>query len=539
MKDYLKRVINMLKHYFKYNRQFCSFIVLSVLCGLLVRFYTSGNLDLGPFLFDVSIALLVGSFCYLIKPKKQFHYLFVWLLLLVLTCIINTIYYKFYSSFASFSLFASLGQVGEVGDALIEKIRIVQFIYILALVSFVIINRRLNNKDYFNFIQKIEDGKNIFKKVFIAGACVFGLGALVTNGGAWSSLTKEWNREYTVNHFGLAMYQMNDFINTLRPTINSWVGYDVAYKKFVDYYEENTIKKSNNEYTNIYKGYNVVFIHMESIMDFLIDLEINGVEITPTLNMLSKEGLYFNNFYPQISAGTSSDTEFTLSTSLMPSSTGTVFVSYYDREYPSIQKLFKNKGYYTFSMHANKATMWNRNKMHESLGYTDFYSMTSFDIDEEVGLGLSDKSFFRQSIPILENIEKNNQKYMGTVITLSNHTPFDNSDLFEQIDLTYETKKYNEKKNRYETVIYPYLDNTKLGDYIRSAHYADEAMGQFINDIKNSDYFNNTIFVFYGDHDPKLAISEFNNYYNFNKEDGTILKEEDEGYINYDYYAMN
>ena len=537
MKGYFKKIFNIFKHYIKYNKQFCSFIILSVACGLFARVYTSGNVDLGPFFFDVSIALLIGSFCYLLKPKKQFYYLFGWLLLLVIACIINSIYYKFYSSYASFSLFASLGQVGEVGDALFEKIRLVQFIYILALVIFIIINRRLNNKDYFNFVQKLEDGKNTFKRIFIVGACTFGLGALVTNGGAWSSLTKEWNREYTVNHYGLAMYQINDFINTLRPTINSWVGYDVAYKKFTDYYEENTIKKSNNEYTNIYKGYNVIFVHMESITNFLIDLNINGVEIAPTLNKLSKEGLYFKNFYPQIGAGTSSDTEFTLSTSLMPSSTGTVFVSYYDREYPSMQKLFKNIGYYTFSMHANKATMWNRNKMHSSLGYTDFYSMTSYDIDEEIGLGLSDKSFFRQSIPILENIEMNNQKYMGTIITLTNHTPFENDDLFEQIDLTYETRQYNEKKNRYETVVYPYLDNTKLGDYIRSSHYADEAMGEFIKDIENSDYFNNTIFVFYGDHDPKLSLSEFNNYYNFNKEDGTILKEEDEGYINYDYYA--
>ena len=69
---------------------------------------------------------------------------------------------------------------------------------------------------------------------------------------------------------------------------------------------------------------------MESIQSFLMDLNFNGTEVTPTINKLAKEGIYFSKFYPQISVGTSSDTEFTLLTGLMPSSSGTVFVNYFD-----------------------------------------------------------------------------------------------------------------------------------------------------------------------------------------------------------------
>lgn len=280
------------------------------------------------------------------------------------------------------------------------------------------------------------------------------------------------------------MYQINDLVSTLRPKITSMFGYDVALKDFTDYYAENTIKKSNNEYTDIFKGKNVIFVHMESMTDFLMNTNINGVEITPNINRLASEGMYFRNFYPQISVGTSSDTEFTLTSSLMPATNGTVFVSYYDRDYVTIPKLFSEQGYYTFSMHGNKASMWNRRVMHPSLGYRDFYSSTSYDIDETIGLGLSDKSFFRQSINILENIEENNNNYMGTVITLSNHTPFANNDKFEQIDLTKSAKVYNEITGKYEIVKRDYLKNTILGNYIRSGHYADEAMGEFISYIK-------------------------------------------------------
>lgn len=68
---------------------------------------------------------------------------------------------------------------------------------------------------------------------------------------AFSRLAKQWNREYIVNKFGIIVYQINDLVSTLRPKITSMFGYDVALKDFTDYYTENTIKKSNNEYTDI------------------------------------------------------------------------------------------------------------------------------------------------------------------------------------------------------------------------------------------------------------------------------------------------
>ncbi len=538
MKNKFIKYIQSLKNFIRYNKQFCSYVILSILCAIFLRMTTVGNIfSLKPLLFEISMPIIIGSFAYLNKPKNQFGYLLGCLLLLDVVCIVNAVYYEFYSSFASFSLITALKQVGEVGDAVFAKMKIVHFIYFLAPIIFILINKNLNSKDYFNYVTKIEKTKSLLRNVFFTGAAILLLGILTLSTTAISRLAKQWNREYVVNRYGIVVYQINDLVNTLRPKISSWFGYDVALKNFNDYYETNKIKPSNNEYTDIFKDYNVIFVHMESITSFLLDLNINGVEITPNLNKLSKNGMYFSNFYPQIGVGTSSDTEFTLNTSLMPATTGTVFISYFDREYVTIPKLLKEQGYYTFSMHGNKASMWNRDNMHPSLGYMDFYSKTSFTIDEEVGLGLSDKSFFRQAIPILENIENNNEKYMGTIITLSNHTPFENSELFNQIKLDYETTAINEVTGKMEKVVYPYLEGTKLGDYIRSSHYADEQIGYFIEMINNSNNFDNTLFVFYGDHDPKLELNEFNYYYNYDFNTGTLKDKNDPTYINYDYYS--
>ena len=537
----IKDIFNNLKknivRYFKHNRLFLSYILLSFINCFLVRYLTVGNWYNYKTLFiDLSVNAILGSFVYLFKVNKQYYYLAVLMFLNTFVCTVNAIYYSWYSSFASFSLLSALGQVGEVGDAVLAKLKVIYFIYLIPFGLFIYINSRLNKKDYFSYMRKIEKGKIMFVSTLAIFTILLGLNMAMVSKGSYSSLQKQWNRESIVKSFGIIIYQGNDLFQTSYSKMNSLFGYDEAARKFVDYYNNREVEESDNKYTGMFEGKNVIMMHLESMMTFFVDLKINGVEITPNLNKLTKEGLYFSSFYPEISVGTSSDTEFTVNTSLLPVSSGTVFVSYYNREYVSLEKLLSDKGYYTFSMHGNKASMWNRNKMHPSLGYKDMYFEDKYNIDEVVGLGLSDHSFYNQIMPILTDIENKNTNYMGTIITLSNHTPFNDLEHYPELDLTYKTTKLNEETGVEEEVVYDYLEGTKLGNYIKSAHYADMALGEFFDSINNSDVMDNTVFVMYGDHDAKLNKSEFDRYYNYNFETGEIKSSDDPTYINYDYY---
>src|SRR5574344_1264657 len=298
MKNKLNKRFKAFLNFLQYNKQFCAYVILSLLCCIFLRFYTIGNpTDIKPFLFDLAMSLIIGAFCFFYKPQKQFTYLFTCLILLIIVCVVNSIYYRFYSSFASFCLIAALGQVGEVGNAVFAKMDVWQFLYLLAPTSFYLFNRKLTNRDYFNFVAKFEKCKTLFKKVILAGSVVLVICIVTLSGTAFSRLAKQWNREYIVNRFGIVVYQINDLINIIKTKINTCFGYDQALKSFNDYYNENTISKSNNDYTNKYENYNVVFVHMESMTSFLIDLNINGTNIAPNLTKLSKEGLYFSNFY--------------------------------------------------------------------------------------------------------------------------------------------------------------------------------------------------------------------------------------------------
>ena len=300
---------------------------------------------------------------------------------------------------------------------------------------------------------------------------------------------------------------------------------------FNDYFDKNPSQSKTNEYSNIFKDKNVIVIHAESIQTFAMELEFNSELVTPNLNKLAEEGIFFKNFYSQVGVGTSSDTEFTFNTSLMPSTSGTVFVNYFDREYISMPKLLKEKGYYTYSMHAHTGEFWNRNIMHENLGYDKFYSKESFVIDETIGLGLSDKSFFKQSVEIMKKVkEENDGPFYSVLITLTNHTPFSDLELMDE----YQTSIDIEVNN--QTITREYLNNSVIGNYLRSVHYADQALGEFINDLDKEGLLENTVIVIYGDHDARLDYEDFELLYNYDPISDKIKTEDDEGYIKYNEY---
>ena len=553
-----KKLIN----YLSTNRLFLSYLIFSIISTVLIRNFTIGNTyDIKPLLIDMGIILIIGAFGYLVKPQNQFKYYFIWLIIFTLMCIINSVYYTFYLSFTSFSLIATLGQVSDVTDSLYEKIRVIDFIYLIFPILFFYIHHKLKNTNYYNLVSKVEKSKKMCVSTILAGVIFLACSMVSLTSTDYSRLAKQWNREYIVERFGIIVYQGNDLIQSLSPKINSLFGYDEAARKFREFFEKESENVHNdNKYTDIFEGKNVIFVHMESMQSVLMDMVFNGQEVTPNLNKLSEEGMYFSNFYSQISVGTSSDAEFTLSSSLMPSLSGNVAVNYYDRDYVTIQKLLKEKGYYVFSMHANKADMWNRSNFHTSFGYDYFYSQSDFtdyplpktneekeNDPEWVGLGLSDHQFFIQAMSKMEDIERSYDNYMGTLITLSNHSPFDDIEKYDEFDLSYKTTRLNEETGLMEEVIDPYLEGVKignstrgekLGNYIKSAHYADRCLGEFIEYIKQSEYFDDTIFVFYGDHDAKISSSEYEFYFNYDPNTGVLKEEGDDGYVDFDYFAQ-
>lgn len=532
MKKKIKSFINKIKSFVLDNKIFFLFVIVNVINDMFLRGITFGKLDnlfsIVPILSSVALVTLVLSFVYLFK--KEFSkklYLISITVFLTLLCIINSSYYNYFSSYTSISQLVTTKYLGEVKDSLITVVKLRDFIYLVLptiLIAYILKTKYKfsNNKNFKSFLK--------VNNLTVICTVLFALNLKPVD---YSRLVKQWNRIYLVEKFGLYVYHVNDVFQSVEPKLIAIFGYDKAKKNFNDYYAKRTdVQSYTNEYTNIFKGKNVISIHGESIQKFVINLKINGKEVTPNLNRLVKEGMYFSNYYSQVSVGTSSDSEFTINTSLMPAKVGVAFVSYFDREYVTIPKLFKSLGYYNMSFHANKGDFWNRNSMYKSLGYDKFYDQKAFKIDETIGLGLSDKSFFRQLTPILKKENDKHQNFYATLIMLTNHTPFPDISSYSKDPL--DLKMYVTENG--ETKAYPYLEGTVLGRYLQSVHYADEALGELMEHLETNGLLENSVIMFYGDHDARLSSSEYKRFYNYDYKNDKTLDESDPNYKKYGYY---
>ncbi|MDD4027958.1 MAG: LTA synthase family protein, partial [Bacilli bacterium] len=516
------------KQYFKSNILFFCALFSIILNGLLLRIFTVNNgFELKPLLGDFALILFLLSFMYLIKPKKRIIYIVIISVFCSAICIINSMYYTFYSSFASVSLIATSFQISDVGDAVVQNVlQIKDFFFLWQPIFILVIHNLLKNKPYYKIKKEKSDIK--FKGTIFSSLILLILLTVLLNPVEIGRFFQLWNREFSVSKFGVYLYQTSDIVSSIKPKVSIIFGYDNAIKNVNDFYENKSSNLKENKYTNILKDKNVIMIHAESIQQFTMGLKFNGEELTPNLNKLANNGLNFTNFYAQVGVGTSSDTEFTISTSLLPVSSGTVAISYWNREFITMQKLLKDKSYYTFSMHGNNGDFWNRNNFHKTLGYDELYDKKYYEIDEEIGLGLSDKSFFRQSTNMIKEISLNNKKYFGTLIMLTNHTPFDKIEEYGNFPVS------GKKSNGDEV---PYMEGTTLGNYFKAVHYADAAIGEFIESLEEQGLLENTVIVIYGDHDARLYKKDYERLYNYDFETDTIISQDDDNYIDVDYYS--
>ena len=128
VKQYFKKVKkdHLIKKYFQDNVLFLVFIFTVVLNATVLRFFCmhtiENYLSFKAILADTTVAVIIGSFGYLCKPKNRFYYYLVFDIILSAICMINSAYYTFYTSFASVSMLSLTQYIGDVGDAVVENV---------------------------------------------------------------------------------------------------------------------------------------------------------------------------------------------------------------------------------------------------------------------------------------------------------------------------------------------------------------------------------------------------------------------------------
>ena len=269
--------------------------------------------------------------------------------------------------------------------------------------------------------------------------------------------------------------------------------------KPVEEYIQNHYAEPNKDYFGIAKGRNVIYVHLESFQQFLIDYKLQAdgkeYEVTPFLNSLyhSNSTLAFSNVFNQVKAGKTSDAETMIETGLFGLNQGSFMVNYggtnTQQAAPFI--LSKNGGYTSAVFHGNAGSFWNRNTAYKQWGYNYFFDASYFTKQDDTNsfqYGLNDKIMLKDSIKYLERLQ---QPFYVKYITVSNHYPYTTSLIGDEIGFPL-------AKTKDETI----------NGYFATANYLDSSVKSLFDYLKKSGLYDNSIIVLYGDH---FGISQTRN----------------------------
>lgn len=234
---------------------------------------------------------------------------------------------------------------------------------------------------------------------------------------------------------------------------------------------------------------NMVFILCESLESWVIDLELEGKEITPNLNRLLRDTatLFAPKVLSQVGAGRSIDGQLLINAGLLPMLRGVYAMERVFNDYYTLPKAFKEmRDAKSVLLTVDKTVTWNQGAVAASFGIDSIIARDSWINDEKVGSRkkLGDRSFARQIVDKLKagEIWADGEKMFLQIVTYSGHNPF---------------------------VLPPALDNLKLTgsypavvkNYLTMAHYTDEAIGIIIDYIKSRPDYDRTLIFITGDHE--------------------------------------
>ncbi len=431
------------------------------------------------FINPLPAALLLLGIGLFFKGRKSYWIIIAIDLILSTWLFANILYYREFSNFLSLSIIKTSGSTADnLGKSIVGITKISDF---LTFLDVAVIIGLMASKVIKYDLRPLKLKFNLLLEGL--AVALIGVNLMMAQKDRSGLLTRTFDNSYIVKYLGMNQYAVYDAFKTAQ-TSEQMAKANVSDLSSVKKYLKVNYVKPNPEYTGVAKGKNVIVIHLESFQQFLIGYKWKGKEVTPNLNKLyhSKNTLSFSNFYNQVGQGKTSDAEMMLENSLYGLQSGSAMSSYgTSNTFESAPAILNQAGGYTTAvMHGGAGSFWNRNNAYKQFGYHYFMPLSYYENKPKyyIGYGLKDKIFLSQSIKYIERLP---QPFYLKLITVTNHYPYD-----------------LDKKNQS-------IDPTDTGDetvdgYVQTAHYLDQAIGEFLQWMKKTGLDKKTILVLYGDH---------------------------------------
>ncbi|CAI3259224.1 LTA synthase family protein [Enterococcus cecorum] len=460
----------------------------------------------------IATTLLLLSVGLYVRRKKP-AYITMMVIYFIMTALLfsNAVYYREFTDFITINTILGAGKVASgLGESAIKLFRPYDILYWLdfILLVFALATKRI----------KMDETPVRARMAFAfstLAVMIFSGNLFLAESDRPELLTRTFSRDYLVKYLGINAFTVYDGVQTYKTTQVRAQASATDMDEVAEYVKGH-YAKPNDQYFGLAKGRNVIYIHLESTQQFLIDYKLkdeNGVEheVMPFINSLyhSNSTFSFSNFFHQVKAGKTSDSETLFENSLFGLNQGALFTQLGGKNTfeaaPNILK--QTQGYTSAVFHGNSGTFWNRNETYKRLGYDYFFDASYYNVTEDNSFqyGLNDKPFFQQSVKYLEHLQ---QPFYTKFIAVSNHYPYS--------QLSGDETGFPLAQTKDETI----------NSYFSTANYMDTAVHEFFDYLKQSGLYDNSIIILYGDH---YGISNARN-----KELAQLLGKDRETWSNFD-----
>ena len=397
------------------------------------------------FIISVLITAFVFTLIYLSNNKKKQSLGFSFYNIVSAIMFLDVMYYTYFNALPSIKMLKLLNQVAATGDSIKSIFTFKNFLFLIDIPLLIIYSKKKKtkiiekNKEYNKYIKwGIPSAialTLVFVLMFLSSVELFG----------------------PVTNQELYTYHAKDIKKAIMGEEEIAEGVGAFTQEDLEELKERTNLKQG-KYTGVGKGKNLIVIQVESLQNFVINHYYEGQEITPNLNKLIKEqgSLYFDRYYQSIGRGNTSDAEFVSNNSLYPSMEEPTYIQYEKNTFYGLPWVLRDNGYNSWVFHGYEKEFWNRDRAYVNQGFQRFISQDDLDITEAIGFGITDESFFKQSMDYLEELDNiDDNPFHAFMITLTSHNPYKMPEKRQCIDIKDEHK------------------DTILGRYLQAANYTD------------------------------------------------------------------